>query len=263
MHKLRRPQAPGWFQNACEMFCAIYPPADPQRTESRRWEEFKNTQQKAYKNLKKCLYENQYGLCAFCETTLTENDRQIEHFIPKSMTTNIQDYTICFDNYTISCKGNEKSNKSNHSCGHKKSNSNPQNKILNPYELPEFPIFKINITSEGLELIADEQVCSEAGINVEIAKTTLEYLGLNTPNLKQRRYKLWEEIQKEIKNIYHNYSHEEIQKELLFLASDHLEPHPNENNLLQLNFFYTTRLLCFVDEIPEAFLKNITTAVCH
>ncbi len=263
MHKLRRPQAPDGFQNACEMFSAIYPPADPQRPESRRWEEFKNTQQEAYKNLKECLYENQYGLCAFCETTLTENDKQIEHFIPKSMTTDMQDHTICFDNYTMSCKGNERLDKSEHSCGHKKDNINPQNKILNPYELPDFPIFNISITSEGLEIIPDEQSCSKANISVEIVKTTIDCLGLNTSNLKQRRYNLWEEIQQEIKNILHSYSDEDIQKELIFLAADHLKPHLNENNLLQLNFFYTTRLLCFVDEIPEAFLKNINTAVCH
>ncbi|MEN8219853.1 MAG: hypothetical protein ABFS56_26590 [Pseudomonadota bacterium] len=64
----------------------------------RNWEEFRNYQayknahdETAYEELREALVEIQHGLCAYCETDLTEYKNyppRIEHFCPKSFDKN-------------------------------------------------------------------------------------------------------------------------------------------------------------------------------
>lgn len=247
MHKLSLPQMPAGFAEACAAFVQDYPPAQPHRTESARWEAFKNTQQAAYAALKRCLYANQYGLCAFCEGALGENNHQIEHFIPKSMTRQTQDYTLDFTNLLMSCKGYEHLPKEDQSCGNKKGNIDPQGRMLTPYDLPEFPLVAVHIDSNGLTLIPDEEACARARIAPALVQSTLDGLGLNSPNLRRRRYKVWTEVLKDINELADD---ETWEQEMRLLADDHLLP-KEKNAIPHKEPFYTTRLLCFARDLPN------------
>ena len=80
MWKLNRPVLLPEWREAVSRFLAEYPPDTHIRTETERWELFKNEQQEAYKAIRTALEQNQQGLCAFCETALSDTNRQIEHF---------------------------------------------------------------------------------------------------------------------------------------------------------------------------------------
>lgn len=98
MRKLNRPALlPEWHE-AMSRFLAEYPPDTHIRTETERWELFKNEQQEAYKAIRTALEQNQQGLYAFCETALSDTNRQIEHFIPKMLTSPLEEIYKRYDN---------------------------------------------------------------------------------------------------------------------------------------------------------------------
>lgn len=259
MHRLERPETPAEFNDCYEAFVQDYPPATPGHTETRRWEAWKNNCQDAYKAVLKQLWENQYGLCAFCEVKLTETNRQIEHFIPKCMTTPEQDWTINFENYTLSCKGNTNpfdaasysnvpSARANYCCGPKKGEINPAGVLCNPYDLPSYPVVKIEYEEEGLRFVPDESACAKAHIDPALIISTLETLGLNCPNLMRRRKAVLDKLMQEIEEIFSSSDMDEHEQkeQLSLLAEDNLQPLYGT-----LVPFYTTRLLCLASDLPE------------
>lgn len=253
MHRLERPRTPRAYTESRAAFVKDYPPAAGRPTESERWEAWKNECQEACAAVLDCLQKNQYGLCAFCEIPLSETNRQIEHFVPKSLTTTTQDWTINFENYTLACKGNENrhslwysddpSHKANICCGHKKDQTDPRGKICNPYELPPYPVVREDIRPDGLFFVPDAAACRKAGIAPELVASTLDHLGLNCPNLARRRMNVWRKLMQDVEAVLAK-SPEIQQEELTELAADQLEP---LNGKLQS--FYTTRLLCLSPEI--------------
>lgn len=259
MHRLERPEAPDEFNDCYETFVRDYPPAKPERKETVRWEAWKNEYRDAYKAVLEQLWKNQSGLCAFCEVKLTETNRQIEHFMPKCMTTQEKDWTINFGNYTLACKGNTyrydkdsysnvPSEEANYSCGHKKGELNPAGVLCNPYDLPPYPVVKVEYEEEGLRFVPNESACAMAHIDPALITSTLETLGLNCPNLMRRRKNVWDELMQEIEEILpsSNMDEYEQKEQLSLLAEDHLEPHHGV-----LESFYTTRLLCLASDLPE------------
>ena len=98
MWKLNRPALLPEWREAMSRFLAEYPPDTHIRTETERWELFKNEQQEAYKAIRTALEQNQQGLCAFCETALSYTNRQIEHFIPKMLTSPLEEIYKRYDN---------------------------------------------------------------------------------------------------------------------------------------------------------------------
>lgn len=98
MRKLNRPALLPEWREAMSRFLAEYPPDTHIRTETERWELFKNEQQEAYKAIRTALEQNQQGLCAFCETALSDTNRQIEHFIPKMLTSPLEEIYKRYDN---------------------------------------------------------------------------------------------------------------------------------------------------------------------
>lgn len=250
MRRLERPQPPDEYTQSVADFVRDYPPASPERTEGKRWKAWRDTCQQAYTAVVRCLQENQGGLCAFCEIPLTPTNRQIEHFIPKSMTTAECDWTINFSNYTLSCKGNENSRDrfysdspseaANYTCGRKKGNIDPAECICNPYDLPPYPIVKAVYKDEGLLFEPDDEACQKANIAPELVKSTLKLLGLNCSNLQRRRKAVWDDLMKEIKRALPERSEDAIQR----VVRDNVEPAGN-----MLPFFYTTRRLCLMTEL--------------
>lgn len=259
MHRLERPEVPDEFKTCYEAFVQDYPPANPERTETKRWEAWKNEYRDAYKAVLKRLWENQYGLCAFCEVKMTETNRQIEHFIPKCKTTPEHDWTINFGNYTLACKGNTyrydetsysnvPSEEANYSCGHKKGEIDPDGVLCNPYDLPPYPVVKAEYEEEGLRFVPDDAACAKAHIAPALIASTLENLGLNCPNLMRRRKEVWDKLMKKIEKVFSSpdMDEQEQKEELSLLVEDNLQPFNGT-----LVSFYTTRLLCLASDLPE------------
>lgn len=256
MHKLERPQAPNAYTKSIAQFLKDYPPATGNPTETERWEAWKNECKDAYTAVIDSLHKNQFGLCAFCEVTLSDTNRQIEHFMPKSLTTASQDWTMDFSNYTLACKGNENkhaawysanpSHKANMCCGHKKGNINPVGCICNPYDLPPYPVVRADYREEGLWLVPDTEACQKANLAPELVASTLELLGLNCPNLLRRRQEAWNRLLEKIDDIFSNLPEDQQQQALQELAEDNVFAHEGK-----LEAFYTTRLLCLASDLPE------------
>ena len=256
MRRLERPQPPDEYTQSVADFVRDYPPASPERTEGKRWKAWRDTCQQAYTAVVRCLQENQGGLCAFCEIPLTPTNHQIEHFIPKSMTTAECDWTINFSNYTLACKGNENSRDrdysdspseaANYTCGHKKDNIDPVGCICNPYDLPPYPLVRADYRDEGLWLVPDTNACQKANIAPALVDSTLKHLGLNCPNLLRRRKEAWDDLLKDIDSVFSDLPAEQQEHALQDLVEEHLYPYQG-----QLEAFYTTRLLCLASDLPE------------
>jgi uncharacterized protein (TIGR02646 family) len=108
MHKLAYPQEPIDYSNGVAAFIQDNP--QDTRTPAKQWNDFRNEQDEAYKSAREALSKNQGGLCAYCETGLSDNNVQIEHIIPKSESSDTKDYTFDFNNLLLCCKGGTNKN---------------------------------------------------------------------------------------------------------------------------------------------------------
>lgn len=252
MHRLNRPALPSQWRQAMEQFMGEYPSNTQMRTENARWELFKNEQQEAYKAIRSILEQNQQGLCAFCETALSDTNRQIEHFIPKYLTTSGYEWTINFANYVMSCKGNENkfnetysddpSHLANLTCGAKKGDIDPRGKICNPYDdLPEEPIFRIEHQENGIKYAPDEDTCRRHNIDPALVASTIEHLGLNCPNLMRRRKNAWSDLMQRENEIYSDPLQNQIDNKINEFKNDELSPVNG-----RLPNFITLRKLFFI-----------------
>lgn len=252
MHKIIKPVLPEKWQEAMTLFIAANPPDEQIRTENARWELFKNEQQEAYKAIRSILEQNQQGLCAFCETALSDTNRQIEHFIPKSRTTSNEEWTINFENYLLVCKGNENKFDKNYSdnpshlanltCGAKKGDINPRGEICNPYDdLPEEPIFGIEHQENGIKYAPDEDTCRKNNIDPNLVASTIEHLGLNCPNLMRRRKDAWNDLMKREDEIYRDPLQNQTYNKINDFKNDELSPVNG-----RLPNFITLRKLFFI-----------------
>jgi uncharacterized protein (TIGR02646 family) len=198
------------------------------RNEGRLWQAFRDT--KGYKAAVEVLKENQHNLCSYCETKLNENNRQIEHFKPKSRSDRQINYTFDYSNLMLCFLGGTNitgsrsesaSIRGGHSCGQKKRDRNPHNVCLNPYNLPNFPFFKLAaVDGDKIIFQSDEVNCKRAGIKAEIADSTIECLGLNCNRLAKKRYLIWESVSEELEEIRRS-GGEFKDDELLALAEEY------------------------------------------
>jgi uncharacterized protein (TIGR02646 family) len=254
MHKLNRPATPLAFTAAVTALLPQYPPAASGCSENDRWDALRNTQQAGYKAAHDALATNQGGLCAYCEIQLSTNHSQIEHFKPKSMTTPTNDLTFSLPNFLVCCNGGTyphtsvpgeycatPSAKANHTCGAHKEDTDPATTCLDPYTLPDFPLFKVRLTSEGIALDADEAACQRAGIGLDLVKSTLNCLNLNCVRLCSARSAVWKIIEEEILEVFSLSSDQQI-SELNSIVSTYSQP---------TQPFYTTALLCLAEYDPH------------
>jgi uncharacterized protein (TIGR02646 family) len=191
-------------------------PVGSYSSEGKRWEAFRNEQQKAYRAARESLYLNQYGLCAYCEIALDDSNQQIEHIIPKSLSSSGQDKTLDFANFVLCCKGGTQqytatdgaysdnpSAKANRSCGEKKGDTDPGSQFVSPYQLPELPLFSPDFhPTDGLSLVVDEEACARESIDPKGVQWTMDVLGLNCPRLKRNRKVVWLAILRQLQEIY-------------------------------------------------------------
>lgn len=234
MHKLNRPKLDHETAQALKEYQQNHPVTAKKQTENARWGTFKERKKKLYRKIRDCLEKNQQGLCAYCEISLKENNKQIEHFVPKVLTTREKDWTFDFRNFTAACRGNEykhddyysdnPSRKSNMTCGAKKGRLDPRGAICNPYELPNAPVFSIVYQEDGIKYAVNATVCKAHNLDPALVENTIESLGLNCPNLMRRRKRAWDALMIEENRIYKHSSPKDIALELEEMKQDNVLP---------------------------------------
>ncbi len=166
----------------------------------RSWPNFHNHDGgQPYREIREALIDLQHGLCAYCEIDLVENDRQVEHVIPRR----VQPVrTLDHENMIACCRGGSAENQfgpavleqhrdeerslppGNISCGQAKDD---RTEALDPRMLPTQPsLFRVR--SNG-EIDADDSACVAVGIPADNVRETIKILGLNVRRLRQAREK--------------------------------------------------------------------------
>lgn len=257
MRKLARPHEPEKFTAGVADFYAENQ-TRTYATAGKKWQAFRDEQPMAYKAACDCLHANQQGLCAYCEADLKENNRQIEHVIPKSCAD--ADWTLNFANYLLCCLGGTKTyageedeylpgakNDGNISCGSKKGEKDPRNGLITPHTLPRTPVLKsFPHPDNGVCLSADEDACSNMGIDPHVVNATIEALGLNCARLRLSRQKVWNIMRDEFTKLANSTSPSELDDLRRELSREFLEPVAGK-----LPQYITTRILHLEEYLPQ------------
>lgn len=171
----------------------------------KRWNDLKKNQV-TLNAIRDTLASDQKGLCAYCEMSLHEKNRSVEHFIPRNQSTKENNYDLDWQNLLAIClpPGGVKEDDLQNSnlphnspcCGKKKDGDIPDSRLLNPLNLPTLRLFKFS--SKDGEIRPDEIACLKAGIPIENVHFTIDQLGLNVTRLKDQRLVVIDEIEKEL-----------------------------------------------------------------
>lgn len=178
-------------------------------TQFRRWSQLKQNQI-TLTAIRQTLNTDQKGLCAYCEISLHQKDRAVEHFIPCKQSVQEQNYDLDWKNMLATCRGglqnidvpgeealrNSKPPHDIPCCGAAKDDYVPAGRLLNPLSLPAIRLFKFS--SQDGAIRPDELACEHAGIDVENVQFTIQTLGLNVPRLKDQRLAVIEEVSSDL-----------------------------------------------------------------
>ncbi len=187
------------------------------------WDAFNN--HPAKKDLLQALHKVQHGLCAYCEISLmvssngtSIDDRQIEHFHPKSDIPHATDWMFELSNLFATCLGGESKNrfgvgskfkdeghylepaKDNYSCGKAKEAEVLDTKILKPSELPASPPLFTFSTMDG-SINVNQANCKVAEIESQKVQNTIDKLNLDCRRLRNQRKKLLQSLEKEVREL--------------------------------------------------------------
>lgn len=156
----------------------------------------------AYKDIRAKLFEDQGGICAYCETKLNDagNDRfRVEHFHPKSDNSSLRNWHLDWGNLLCTCNGGI-SQKSlyqlpkNLSCDAVKKDTVYDGHILDPLQIKPFPaVFSIDMVSGKLK--ANDDYCNkwkkvynnQFSTTRELIENTISKLNLNCDRLCRER----------------------------------------------------------------------------
>ncbi len=164
------------------------------------WDGFRSHQAgAACREMFNTLCSLQHGLCGYCEIDIKEQDRQIEHVIPRSDPQQGQERTLDPTNMIACCKGgttwltSEDARRRmpirrNRSCGEAKQEL-VDSRFVDPRMLPALPTL-IQVGFDG-KIAADERACANAAIGAERVNSTIDILGLNVVRLRLAREKHW------------------------------------------------------------------------
>jgi uncharacterized protein (TIGR02646 family) len=189
---------------------------------------------RAFEKVRDTLASDQKGLCAYCEMSLHENNRSVEHFIPCNQSTKENNYDLDWQNMLAIClppggmKDDDLKNpqllKDSPCCGKKKDGDIPDSRLLNPLNLPTLRLFKFS--SKDGEIRPDEKACEDSGIPIENVQFTIDTLELNVQRLKDQRLVVIDEINKELddETIDINDLEEKIAAEELGYGTDDWPP---------------------------------------
>ena len=172
------------------------------------WDEFRsNDSGTAYRELVKELTANQHGICAYCETSIPAERRQVEHVVPRSERVRGRSLELDISNLVACCLGiggprtgrtrptasdePRRSRGSNESCGQAKADRWWE-AFLDPRELPPSPPM-LKVREDGF-IQPDEDAFTAAGFAAEEAHHSVEVLNLNANRLRHARRRLWDDL---------------------------------------------------------------------
>ena len=197
---------------------------NPVTSEAHTWESFRDNCQSGLKAVQKALYEDQRGLCAYCELELVPKfDFRVSHFHPKRAAGLEDDHSweLRWDNMHGACNGGtsnvyqhperrvENNVEADKHCDVVIGNEILDDKILNPLKIPPFPrLFQYEEISTAvgeseLRIEVDATSCAAARYLGEQgcmkrAQDTIDIMHLNSANLMKMRESTYEEIKKRI-----------------------------------------------------------------
>ncbi len=156
------------------------------------WNGYRKNQSR-YRKLMDGLTTLQHGLCGYCESSLREDDRQVEHVVPQSHSQHGKRRALDPTNL-IACCGGGKAQGTNvqsdverygeESCGQAKGNiSDPD--FIDPRTLPELPSL-MRVRANG-QIEADVAACAKCGIAAGRVDRTIDILALNANRLQRAR----------------------------------------------------------------------------
>ena len=167
------------------------------------WDGFRSHQAgAAYREIIEALCFIQHGLCGYCEIDITEQDRQVEHFIPRSHGQQGRARALDPANMMACCKGGtcstaadtarwQKPVRRNRSCGEAKEDRFDPD-LVDPRMLPALPSL-MQVDYNGT-ITADEEACADAAIDAGRIRRTIDILGLNVERLRLAREKRWQAL---------------------------------------------------------------------
>ena len=199
----------------------------------KRWNDLKKNKE-TLNAIRDKLSSDQKGLCAYCEMSLHENNRSVEHFIPCRESAKENNHDLDWQNMLGICRPpggmkdedleNPQLLKDLPCCGQKKGGFIPDVRLLNPLNLPTLRLFKFS--SKDGEIRPDEDACEKSGIPIENVQFTINNLELNVQRLKDQRLVVIDEINKELddETIDINDLEEEIAAEYFGDGTDNWHP---------------------------------------
>jgi uncharacterized protein (TIGR02646 family) len=185
------------------------------------WDDFRNSNQGAdYQFVKTLIFNDQGGLCAFCEEKVSDAYKQrVEHFHPKADINNSNhNWALDWINVIGVCLGGSDVDKAIHplpanlSCDAYKDHLIVKGTLsmacdgylLNPLQIAAFPcLFDLDKRTGELKAKVDyEQINIENNYYdtvAELVEKTIEYLNLNCDRLNQQRLAVLRQYNQDIK----------------------------------------------------------------
>lgn len=167
-----------------------------------------------YQAVLKQLKIDQGNLCAYCEIDLLEDpdpaceDRRIEHFHPKSDTSGTHNWALDWNNLLATCHGGSVSQVADSdrytspevSCDIPKANKDLDDVILNPLNIPAFPLlFEFGVDDGSIQV--DIEACDMSDIDPSKAQQTIDELHLDAPRLRKFRDQLLDELKEKLLDL--------------------------------------------------------------
>lgn len=148
----------------------------------------------------------QHGLCGYCETDLREEDREVEHVIPRS---HVPTLALAAGNVIACCRGGSsnhpavqgdeaRSSRPGASCGSAKGS----NAAIDPRRLPDLPSVT-RVRPDG-RLEANKAACAEVEQPVNAVEKTIDILGLNIERLQRDRRRHLRNLEEETEVLGHD-----------------------------------------------------------
>lgn len=187
------------------------------------WDNFRDSDDgKDYKNIRRRIFNNQGGLCAYCECKVSKQPEytwRVEHYHSKSDQNDTKNWALDWNNIFGVCLGGSDTDQSAHplpenlSCDSHKDRLIQNNDIpkacegyfINPLELTATPCLLVFDKSTG-EIQPDQNACAnwQASINqypstYELVKNTIEILNLNCQRLLDERREVLNSYNQQIK----------------------------------------------------------------
>lgn len=204
------------------------------------WEQLRDEQSSCYHCIRNRLREDQGGICAYCEISLSPDNEQVAHFHPKSDTSTSYNWALDWENLWLACKGGSQSwmQNSNYycpplpenlSCDEKKGNAILDGQVLKPGDIPAFPrIFRFEQFADSVMIRPDDAGCRSANVPIDKVEQTIIEFGLNCPRLARARLSSHRQIEQALKKLrlsgYVNQDHA-----LALLVRRHLGRTPDGN----------------------------------